>query len=340
MGPCIFARPRSSRAWARAFLALGFGFAGCADEPAPAPLRTELFVESCTELLGCPCDVPAFTDVDECARVHAVRYAVVVGTAAVLGLAVDEECVLRQLPVSIHHCATAPEVYLVPEPPCTFCAPIHGVIELGEACIEYHEFSDCAPGLRCVEQRCVDPCNPGDVAIPCSPERGCPPRFYCEPNSERCLPTPQEGDPCPPECARGLICRTWLDPPACGPRSHEGEACGASDHCEDALVCLDGVCSVPLPPGSPCVSEVCGVDADCDLSEHVCKMHNAVGEPCDIGGPSCVTSAYCNYESGACEAERQAGESCDEWYQQCVDGLRCHGEPPVCGPLEAYLCDL
>lgn len=312
---------------------LAFAASGCLDDDPRLP--TEIFAELCGELLGCNCDEPQFTDIEQCTRVHAVHYTDLMGTAAVLGLELDDECILGRIPVTTYHCSTYAEVDDAPEPACRYCAPIHGDAAVGATCVLYDGYSDCVSGLRCVDGRCVDPCAPGDVPIPCEPGRRCTPRFYCEPNSELCLPVPQAGDSCPPECAKGLVCQYWLDPSTCGPRPGEGDRC--SSECEAGLICTDGYCQPPAQPGEPCVVEVCGDDADCDPVDHVCRAHAAPGESCGLGGPSCVAAAYCDYDVGRCEADHELGGACSGSYT-CVDGLRCHGEPPVCSLPEDYVC--
>lgn len=315
-------------------LLLALGLVGCGqDEPG---LRTELFAASCAELQACNCDDPQFTDADECARVYAVQYADIEGTATVLGLKVDTACFLGGLPVTSHHCATYLEFYDEPLPACSYCAPVHGDVVAGEACVAYDGFSDCAQGLRCAEQRCVDPCDPGDVVVPCDPGETCPPGFYCGYNGEGCRPTPQIGDPCWPECGKGLVCEYWRDKPVCGPMPEEGERC--YQWCAGDLKCIAGVCGVPPKGGEPCPDHVCDDDSECDWNTLVCQGHAEIGESCGLGQTSCVRAAYCNYDVGRCEPDHELGGPCGFPYE-CIGGLRCAGEPPVCSVPEAYICE-
>jgi hypothetical protein len=145
-----------------------------------------------------------------------------------------------------------------------------------------------------------------------------------------CAAAPQIGDACPTnQCARGLRCGG--SSPVCSAYAQMGMPCGNGVNCGVALSCVNLVCQPAVkslgapcdgvsgagcdfysglacsdetntcqtarlsPPGGPC-GMVEYQPASCSLStclDGACVGDALLGEPCDLGGPSCQAETTC-----------------------------------------------
>lgn len=335
-------------------------------------LRTGLFTDMCTQIFSCGCKEYPYADIAQCEQVNAVDYAGIEASAEAAGLTVDTICLLNSAPVSKYQCKTGSEVYEDEGPTgCERCAPAYGDVAVGEACLEYDYFDNCAPGLACRGGACVDPCAPlvlGDECSPGADECGkglfctfetytcvklpgagqpctdtCEEGFYCDFDTSVCLKYPGLGQPCPNfECAGDLAC-SYEEGAAdytCQPLPGKGQSCDFG-LCAGDLYCLtdpdtfEGVCVSLGAKGQSCSLAPCSGELVCGPSD-TCQDPPGPGEPC--GGTSCSETAYCDYEIEICKALPGVGESCYDGYG-CALGLLC-GEGDVCEQEQPLICEL
>ena len=136
---------------------------------------------------------------------------------------------------------------------------------------------------------------------PCS----CVTGTHCDINqTNRCIPTPKRGEPCPSNiCLEGDFCNNYATPVAiCESIKAVGEPC------LDATACVTGYCINSL-----------------------CAPYPNAGEPCT---GECRDDLYC--QAGVCTVKQQLGQSCS-FDLPCAAGLSCNGsvceqgQPLVCG---------
>jgi hypothetical protein len=197
------------------------------------------------------------------------------------------------------------------------CAPVFGVQDVGEPCVELARveplhsalpLSNCAQGLECRWDVCVE-------ALP-----------FCE--------GAHEGQSCEvngnPPCAENLNCAFDEGQFMCEAFGRLGDPC-------DFWPCNEGVCDpnsfVCEPP--PTLGQAC--TTSCEPGDSYCNASGACaallpdGERC-TGHPDCV-SGYC--PDGWCTGRPEEGEIC---FGPCVEGLDCVDQicrapvGAVCGP--------
>ncbi len=187
----------------------------------------------------------------------------------------------------------------------------------------------CPEGWECVDDQCVDPCDPNPcqpweechsgacVDVSCSGiGRSCPSGEYCA--GHECVPDPCADLDCEPSdgyCARDC----------------DAQACTAS--CEPLCLCApDELCG----PEATCEPDPCA-EADCEL-----------GERCNPGGGLCepdpCAQVMCGYKErcfeGECLADPCGQVDCPPYFHcevETVTGAGGDPEPnPVCRADEAY----
>lgn len=133
-------------------------------------LRTELFTDMCTQIFSCGCQEYPYVDLAQCEEVNAVDYAGIEAAAAAAGVTVDAACLISTFPASKYQCKTESEVYEDEGPTgCAPCSVAYGDVPAGQACLEYDYFDNCAQGLACRRNVCVDPCAPSLWAMNARP---------------------------------------------------------------------------------------------------------------------------------------------------------------------------
>lgn len=166
---------------------------------------------------------------------------------------------------------------------CAPCKPYYGDKQRDQACTSFDFiFDDCARGLACVGEVCVDPCEPAA-------------------QGEACLGR---------DCGAGLVCSISADPDSgdltseCVPTAGPGESC-ESLGCAEGLYCNASFECAALPTlGEPCEYD-CAEGSWCDTSaaepaDHVCRAPKGEGEPCTADGE--CTSDECDGDAGTCVA--------------------------------------
>ncbi len=212
-----------------------------------------------------------------------------------------------------------PEAEAEDEPACEVpCHYFHGTKTLGQSCEIYgNEISDCAQGLRCSADRCIDPCSEEPIGTLAGSGESC---WYvdcreglqCTPDTSICAPLPKAGEPCPwGACVEGAVCDFGTEEPVCVTIPGVGE------------LCPQGACE----EGSFCEAE----DLSNPMSDARCFLPRALAEPCR-GHRQCQSS-YC--PAGFCEQVPGEGESC-AGVNLCAQGLDCIDE--VCALADALLC--
>lgn len=338
--------------------------------------QPELFADMCAQLFSCGCQEYPYADEEQCRHVNAVDYAGVEASAKAAGLTVDFNCLLSRMPVSQFECKTLSELIEEEEaaegPTCNYCSLAYGTSELGQPCVEYGLFDDCAAGLACRDGVCVDPCAPlgeGDDCFfsdldcgpglycnfdtgvcerlagegePCASEFDCAEGLYCDFGAEVCVDLPELGEPCPNfVCAPGLECASSdMGGLVCGPLPGLGEPCDLD--CQEPYVCAYdfdtdmAVCSELGKAGDSCLFVPCGPALGCDPNTDTCQPYPGPGQPCfDY---ECADGAYCDWLLDVCRALPGEGEPCADGYL-CADGLECDSDD-VCQPERPLICEV
>ncbi|MFO0608871.1 MAG: hypothetical protein U0324_37240 [Polyangiales bacterium] len=183
------------------------------------------------------------------------------------------------------------------------CAPGPGPGALGEPCGGGVADEACAPGLRCVADRCVARLPPGAACDPMAPQEACAAGSSCA--------GPAGGGRCASDGAIEGRCRAGATP------CDAGLACTASARCAPAAavgaLCDDGV--------------GCARFERCELT---CRATGADGGWCRPGAPPCDAGLTCvPGEVGSpsyCVRALAAGDRCNggaQGREQCGDGLAC-----------------
>jgi hypothetical protein len=171
---------------------------------------------------------------------------------------------------------------------CSYCKIFHGGARVDEPCTTSQGYGlgdECAQGLICANERCVDPC----------------------------ARVGEGGDCTNTSCDEGLYCAWDWDPETedmsatCVRAAGQGEDCSEA-RCDDELECdFETTTCVPRPPppgpGEPCTG-VCAETAYCDTTDlepgnWVCVAKKGDGEACE-SDQEC-SSWTC--EEGTCLAE-------------------------------------
>lgn len=272
---------------------LAVGFAACADkgfgnvsvEDAPGTISDTV----CEQAEGCGCFEGVQITVDSCKMQYSAEWESIIAQGEAAGLTYDGACVGRMLDAFADvGCATSvDDEDLGGIGGCAPCKFFHGEKGVGDPCQEavtgYGD--DCAQGLSCDVEQCVDPCA-----------------------------TVGEGEDCSTTaCEDGLYCNVSFDPMTeeqtmtCVRPAGEGEDCMETP-CGEGLLCdVETFTCQPTPPppgeGEPCMG-VCAEGNYCDTSEPdptawVCRAQKGDDEPCE-SDEECL-SWQC--EEGACVPE-------------------------------------
>jgi hypothetical protein len=149
------------------------------------------------------------------------------------------------------------------------------------------------------------PCGNGELIVPDlnDPNGGlrgplCPESQYCANNV--CTPKKPSAAPCAAdaECSAGLRCIDTRSGRSCQPFATTGQACGATEDCENLLICAGSTCAPDLAlNGEPCPAGVSCAQGFCDASgaTPTCAAFKAVGAACAAHGEcrSDACSATC-----------------------------------------------
>jgi len=269
--------------------------------------------ELCEIVVGCECDPPFYSSVEECIEALLDPLLNAGESAKSLGLEWRQECADAKLerlapmcvPVFDHsaHCQGR------------YCELFGGDVAETEPCgFLVDQGSNCAAGLGCSreEQVCLQVC--GD------------------------LPQGIECDQLGSSCAEGLACTShgigFPPPPTCETAAGEGEECNVAygPSCDAGLKCGAGTC-VPYPePGEPCVDGWCLLSLFCN-EQDLCEPPRANGEPC--GSFRECESGYCADE--VCTEQVGEGAPCPD-STACAEGLVCNPESSTCEPAPPVLC--
>ncbi len=153
---------------------------------------------------------------------------------------------------------------------CAMPEGVSGTYCLPTAC------ASCAPGERCVDNMCVDPC----AGVTCDPGETC--------MNGDCLSCRETG------CSGGQICFGGV----CTDAPCDGVTCGASEACVDGT-CVDACGAGDCPAGERCgAGGLCAPDpcADTDCGTQVCVDGSCRDDPCR--GLTCRRGQVCVAASG------------------------------------------
>jgi hypothetical protein len=266
---------------------------GCAeDEPEDKVVSPGgLAAQQCAQLVACNCGVGG--DAEACTDSLAAQYENDRMQAEAAGLEYDADCASRQVDwIDEVGCAIQADD-LIATASCALNCPLwHGYAGPGENCsVVANRATTCAAGLDCVGGICMDICANWRLAEgalcydPVNPPTGvCVSGTHCDiNNTNRCIPTPGRGEPCPNNvCMEGDWCDTSVLPEAiCTAVGGVGAACDDDDACETA----------PYPGiGESCSGE-CAGDLYCQSG--TCTVKQALGQSCDFNLP-CSEGLVCN----------------------------------------------
>jgi hypothetical protein len=140
----------------------------------------------------------------------------------------------------------------------------------------------------------------------------------------------------------------------CAPTAMAGQPCNGT--CTSGLVCQQGACAPPPPPGAvgeSCVDQACKKGLQCDPLKFTCAVPPAEGEACvdphtgvELG---CVAPFVCQHAAmgamGTCVRGSAEGGPCAPSGQACARGLQCEvpaGADPkspagTCSPQDAHI---
>jgi hypothetical protein len=288
---------------------------GCADDdPDPVITPTALAAQQCAQVIGCSCSFGVNLDVEACIDQLSSSVDQVANAAEAAGLLYDADCAARQVAwYEELGCAIQNDELLLGAACSLNCPLYHGYVGPGEACaVIATRATTCAAGLDCVGGTCQDICNNWRLAEgalcydPINPPTGsCLTGTHCDVGqTNRCIPTPARGEPCPGNvCGEGDFCNTLAQPAAIceGIKS-------VGDSCLQASACATGYCI-----------------------NSVCAPYPTIGESCS---GECRDDLYC--QAGICTVKQQVGQSCG-FDLPCALGLTCNGsvceqgQPLVCG---------
>ncbi len=90
-----------------------------------------------------------------------------------------------------------------------------------------------------------------------------------------------------------------------------------------------GICVAYPKQGEACVGVICRPDLVCN-KDLKCEPGVAVGQPCDLASPNCVSDASCRgpLDGATCVAKADLGQSCEE--ADCKEFLLCDGKSKTC----------
>ncbi|MFO7565010.1 MAG: hypothetical protein R6X02_20360 [Enhygromyxa sp.] len=288
---------------------------GCAEEesePVISPLA--LVAQQCAAAVGCGCIPGDDHTVQSCTDSLSGTVEANANAAAAAGLLYDADCAARQVQWYEELGCAIQNGELLLEAGCALNCPLYyGYDGPGEECtVIAARASTCAKGLDCVGGICQDTCNNWRLAEgatcynPANPPTGsCVDGTHCDVgDTNRCVPTPRRGEPCPGNvCRPGDFCNSFAQPEAiCESIKAVGEPC------LEASACATGYCT-----------------------DNLCAPYPGAGEPCT---GECRDDLYC--QSGVCTVKQQLGQSCD-FSLPCATGLACNGSvceqggPLVCG---------
>lgn len=304
-------------------------------EPDPA-----FFAEGCKSITTCECENPRYESVEECQQLGAAAMVGAELEAKVLGLHFDKTCFRdadffdRDLRYGCmgykEYQRTHPNDLWFPDfDSCGACVPGYGDRQEGESCTSYHvALNDCAPGLRCQEGVCKDPCVV--VGTPCGDAwyDGCQTGYDKNTNwDERFI-----CDEVTHLCTGGVAGKPCINPKASG----SANFCGG-EHWE--LTCINGLCQeTPLPgKGEPCdFVRPCQEGMVCMVHGiATCEIPAQVGEPCPFAE---LCDDYLLCQDGVCVQALEQGEPCTNdlqkpacrAYLSCVEGVCTPDQPAVC----------
>lgn len=304
-------------------------------------LRTDLFSDGCAQLFSCGCIGTRFDDAKQCEEVQAGQFAGTVERAEAAGLMIDEACVQANDIYLRLACATDEDE--APEE-CSYCAVAHGTVALGQPCIDGDNSSDCAQGLRCDAEVCVDPCakpKPGEVCRdPITLDiADCEEGLYCA-SSGMCAPVAGINEPCEEApCAEGFLCIALVGMPLlCEPLEEEGQECISPFSCVEGLLCdsESGTCTPRPGAGESCYSGDCTDGLSCNSDDGTgtgtCGPPPSVGESCS---EKCEGEAVCSF--GTCTALPGEGEACFNGW--CAAGFKCGEDEIFCVTAQVLICE-
>jgi len=314
-------------------------------KPEETPLRTELFSEGCAQVFSCGCAEYEFADAAQCEQVYAVQYAGLEASAEAAGLTVDLTCLQEDIYLELA-CKTAsdfPDEGPPEEAECSHCNLVHGDVAAGQPCIDYGDINDCAQGLFCLDNVCIDPCAKAKLGESCADFFGtCEDKLFCDYGTGLCAEPAGLGQDCAEgPCAEGLKCvfGDFDEPPVCKAPVGAGQPCSGGDACAEDLNCNfdTGTCEPLSGAGESCDFSDCAGELFCnydpDSGESTCGAAPGVGEACQ--GP-CAEGAVCLFDTQVCVALPGTGQPCIE--RQCAKGSECDEDekcideqPLICG---------
>ncbi len=302
----------------------GKGFGNVSKEDAPKTVSDEI----CDQADACDCFEGTVLDVDLCKMQYQSQWQMMIEAADAAGLTYDGNCVGWMLDAYTDlGCRTSidPEEFGLDE--CSQCKFFHGDKQAGQPCTPPDNpllalADECAQGLYCNGEVCVDPCSKAGEGQSCE-YSGCQDGLVCvfeyDPetgeSSAICVRPAGEGEDClDTACAEGLWCQSGYDPETqaetatCIKPAQQGEDCSEKPCGEDLQCDYESYTCVPAPadpgPGEPCMG-YCAEGAWCDTSDPdptnwVCQVQKGDGEPCD-SDQECITY---DCEDGACVPEQ------------------------------------
>lgn len=266
------------------------GFVACKDEgfgDVPAEEAPATYADVvCGQASSCGCfeDVAGAEESCKSALDGQLQEIIDVGNAA--GLTYDGSCVGRFLDLAGSlGCRTSWTEDDFAENECWLCKIFHGDKGVGEPCGQssgYDVGDDCAQGLSCWGERCVDPCATVGEGGDCS-AGSCDDGLYCDWDYDI------ETEEMTATCVRA---------------AGEGEACG-EQRCDDALECdietMTCVSAPPLPGVGEACTGSCREEAYCDTTDPDASSWTCVARKSD--GEACESDQECltwRCEEGTC----------------------------------------
>lgn len=258
--------------------------AACGDGGDHPPVAEDDLAEAFADVicdLQAQCDCESMIPAEECRTTNAQVFEMYLGPAKEAGLSYDAQC--GGVGVGLYRDIGCGEIEdAIDENACRPCKLYYGGKALGAACsqVAMLGYDDCAQGLICDGEVCVDPCDRAG-------------------EGEACLGR---------SCANGLTCVVMDDgtgqTSACVRPAKLGESC-ADVFCDDELIC-DGAtvkCVAPPKVGEECNGS-CAEGAWCDVGDTtpwLCKAAKPEGQPC-VNGEECV-SGSCDFETMTCDPD-------------------------------------
>jgi len=236
-----------------------------------AEMASTMAAVFCMAVVDCGCKDRSHDTVPSCRHSENIGWEDVRTRALEIGLVYDGACLRQQVEaIEAVGCELEAGDDFGSILGVGICAAYHGDRALGEECTDVGGgISDCAQGLACWNEECVDPCAASEHG-----GRGRPFGFACAPVQRRkpaglCADPAQLGEECDSiGCVDGLFCDPELlqgdccGLGMCGPLVSEGDSCLIDEGCDTAM-CEGEVCVEGPVTGEPCLNDRCLGNIEC-----------------------------------------------------------------------------